>query len=143
MFKLEAKSKLSYHNEILHELSNQLNDKRFLNCKLIFSDGVIECHAAMLQYCSVWWIDCSSDIDEFTVILPEMFVAEGVKILDQIYSGINENKLLMKDADCNNNSLEDSLSSSDIGEISVTPATIPVSSCLYDETLDEQLAHFD
>ena len=140
MFKLAAKS--SYHYEILHEISNQLNHKRFLNCKLIFSDGVIECHAAMLQYCRVWWIHCSScDNDEFTVILPEMLVAEGVTMLNKIYSG---NKALMEDTDCNNNSLDDSLDdspgSSDIGGISETSATIPASPGLDDETLDKQLA---
>lgn len=78
----------------------------------------------MLQYCRVWWIHCSSDIDKFTVILSEMLVAEG---------------------DCNNNSLDGSLDdipdSSDIGGISLTSAPIPASTGQDDETLDKQLAH--
>ena len=57
----------------------------------------------MLQYCRVWWIHCSSDIDKFTVILPEMLVAEGVTMLNQIYSG---NNVLIEDTVCNNNSLD-------------------------------------
>ena len=140
---IKFKVKSSYHNEILHEISNQFNHKCFLNCKLVFSDGVIDCHAAMLQYCRVWWIHCSSsDSDEFTVILPEMSVAEGVKMINQVYSGINfENKLFMEDTDGNNNSLEDCLGSSDIGGSSVTSVTIPDSPGPDDETLDQQLAH--
>ena len=97
---------------------------------------------AMLQYCRVWWIHCSSDIDKFTVILPEMLVAEGVTMLNQIYSG---NNVLIEDTDCNNNSLDGSLDdipdSSDIGGISLTSAPIPASTGQDDETLDKQLAH--
>ena len=100
-------AKSSYQNELLHELSNQLNEKRLLNCKLIFCDGIVECHAAMLQYYRVWWIDCStSDMDEITVIFPEISVAEGSKFVNKIYSNVDFENFLLNE-DCNNNSLED------------------------------------
>ena len=52
MLKLTAKN--SYMNDILHEINELQVQRTFVDCKLIFQGGVVQCHAAMLQYANIW-----------------------------------------------------------------------------------------
>ena len=67
MLKLTAKN--SYINEILHEINDFKVQRTFVDCKLVCQGGVVQCHAAMLQYANIWWVNCrNSDIDECVII---------------------------------------------------------------------------
>ena len=66
MIKLAA---INHLNELLHGIKCQLNEQKFLNCELVFSDGVIKCHAAMLHACRIWWLNCCTSVmDECSII---------------------------------------------------------------------------
>ena len=67
MLKLTAKN--SYIYEILHEINDFKVQRTFVDCKLVCQGGVVQCHAAMLQYANIWWVNCrNSDIDECVII---------------------------------------------------------------------------
>ena len=67
MLKLTVKN--SYINEILHEINDFKVQRTFVDCKLVCQGGVVQCHAAMLQYANIWWVNCrNSDIDECVII---------------------------------------------------------------------------
>ena len=71
MLKLTAKN--SYMNDSLHEISEVRVQRKFVDCKLVFRGGVVQCHAAMLQYANIWWVNFSnSDIDECGITIPDM-----------------------------------------------------------------------
>ena len=103
MLKLTAKN--SYMYDSLHEISELRVKRKFVDCKLVFRGGVVQCHAAMLQYANIWWVNCrSSDIDECVIIIPDMSVVEGSDLVECIYSGT---KLRAGVNDFNNNSADD------------------------------------
>ena len=80
MLKLTAKN--SYINEILHEINDFKVQRTFVDCKLVCQGGVVQCHAAMLQYANIWWVNCrNSDIDECVIIIPVMTVSEGSNLV--------------------------------------------------------------
>ena len=67
MLKLTVKN--SYINEILHEINDFKVQRTFVDCKLVCQGGVVQCHAAMLQYANIWWVNCrNSEIDECVII---------------------------------------------------------------------------
>ena len=100
MLKLTVKK--SYINEILHEINDFKVQRTFVDCKLVCQGGVVQCHAAMLQYANIWWVNCrNSDIDECVIIIP---MSEGSNLVEEIYSGANfENNLMDAVYDYNNN----------------------------------------
>ena len=101
-------TRINYHNEILHDINQLWTERKFLDCNLVFSDGSIKCHAAMLQHSKVWWTKSgSSEMDELHIILPEMSILEGRKLLNYIYCGVDLGDSLLEEfSDVNNNSDE-------------------------------------
>ena len=132
MLKLTAKN--SYINEILHEINDFKVQRTFVDCKLVCQGGVVQCHAAMLQYANIWWVNCrNSDIDECVIIIPDMTVSEGSNLVDEIYSGSNfENNLMDAVYDYNNNNSVDVENEENL-DSSLTRLTTK----LQDETLSE------
>ena len=47
MYKLEVSKR--NHNQILHDIDQFRIQRKFLDCKLIFRDGEVMCHSAMLH----------------------------------------------------------------------------------------------
>ena len=123
MFKLEVSK--SNHNQILHDIDQFRIQRKFLDCKLIFQDGEAMCHSAMLQFSKVWWTNCKSsdNNDEFVVLIPEMSIAVGAKLVNDVYSGISfENNLQFEVYDCNNNSSVDD--TADVSKSLDTPVKV-------------------
>ena len=98
-------TKSNYFNEIVHDFNQLRIQRKFLDCQLVFSDGCIPCHAAMLQHCKqLWWTNCRTiDMDEFYVILPDMTISDGWKLIKNVYCEVDSETF----ADCNNNSHDD------------------------------------
>ena len=108
MFKL-AVSKL-YKNQILRDINQFRAQRKFLDCKIVFKDGEILCHYAMLQFSKIWWANCkiSDNNDEIVVMIPEMSIVVGEKLVNDVYSGLSfENYCLFEVYNCNNNSSVD------------------------------------
>ena len=101
-------ARINYQNEILHDINQLWTQKKYLDCNLVFSDGSIKCHAAMLQHSKVWWTkSVTSEMDELYIVLPEMSIMEGRKLLNYIYSGVDLGDSLLEEfSDVNNNSDE-------------------------------------